>query len=111
MRRRARATATRMPEMRARVDWRAAGSFHAIACALSWPFLWWYFRGWEGWKAPIYLKISTFMWGPGLAALACFAAFRRSHRRTITFAGTSRARSLAFVLAPWAALVVAHAPD
>jgi uncharacterized protein len=40
------------------------------------------------------------MWGPGIGALVCFALFRRQHRRTITFWGTSKLRSACFYLLP-----------
>jgi hypothetical protein len=40
------------------------------------------------------------MWGPGIAALISFALFRGRHRRTITFWGNSRIRSLCFYLLP-----------
>jgi membrane protease YdiL (CAAX protease family) len=100
-----------MTETRGRVDRKAVACFYALACAISWPFLWWYAHGWESWKAPIYLKIATFMWGPGLAAITSLATFRRNHRRTITLFGTSAWRSTVFLLAPISMLAAAHAPD
>jgi membrane protease YdiL (CAAX protease family) len=44
--------------------------------------------------------MAIIMWGPGIAALICFVAFRETHRRTITFWGTSASKSLAFYLVP-----------
>lgn len=90
-----------------RVRWLHVITFYALACGFSWPFFWWrdmHSESWLAWQAPGFLKTATYMWGPGLAALACFVIFRKTHRRRITLAGTSVARSLAFYLAPLLAL-------
>jgi uncharacterized protein len=50
------------------------------------------------------------MWGPGIAALLCFAFFRKTHTRTITFWRNSKIRSICFYLAPMALLAFAHPP-
>ncbi|QBB69229.1 CPBP family intramembrane metalloprotease [Pseudolysobacter antarcticus] len=67
----------------------------------------------ESWTAlcfPYPLKMSLIMWGPGLAALACFVLFRRTHRRTITFVGGALWRSLAFYFLPMLGLAVIGVP-
>jgi uncharacterized protein len=51
------------------------------------------------------------MWGPGIAALLCFAFFRKTHTRTITFWGSSKIRSICFYLVPMALLAFAHPPS
>jgi len=90
-----------------RVDWLAVGAYYLIACAVSWPFFWWRdmaAESWRAWQIPNFLKVASFMWGPGVAALVCFVVFRRRHRRTITLLGSSPWRSLAFYLIPLALL-------
>jgi membrane protease YdiL (CAAX protease family) len=98
---------------RSRVSWQAVALFYGLACALSWPFLWWqdmHPASWAGLPIPDLLKPSTYMWGPGLAALVVLMLYRRSHRRTISFFGTSAARSVAFYLVPALALPLAYLP-
>ena len=46
------------------------------------------------------LKMAIIMWGPGIAAIISLIIFRQTHRRTITFRGTSWSKSLAFYLVP-----------
>jgi membrane protease YdiL (CAAX protease family) len=65
---------------------------------------------WQAWRFPAALKTSTYMWGPGLAALAVLGLRRHHHRRTITFFGRSRRLSVAFFVLPLVALAVAYAP-
>jgi uncharacterized protein len=95
-----------------RVNWTAVVFFYAIACAISWPAFWLAFvKKWEGpFHVPL-LRTSCYMWGPGLAAIAAFWAFRRSHRRTITFTGDRAGLSLAFYAVPFLLLAVVHTPD
>ena len=95
-----------------RVNWRAVGFYYLLACALSWPFFWWrdmHPESWFRWRFPgvppaspltFILKTAIIMWGPGVAALLSLAVFRRTHRRTITFWGTSAYKSLAFYWVP-----------
>jgi len=40
------------------------------------------------------------MWGPGIAAMVCMLAFRRSHRRVITLGGSSWVRGVLFYFTP-----------
>ncbi|HEY0839249.1 MAG TPA: CPBP family intramembrane glutamic endopeptidase [Vulgatibacter sp.] len=90
----------------ARVDWTAVAVYFAIACLVSWPFFWWRDmepESWRAWRAPGFLKTASYMWGPGIGALACLLVFRRRHTRTITLLGTSAGRSLCFFLLPLAA--------
>lgn len=101
------------PEPRAQTNWRAVATFYALACAWSWPFFWWrdmHGVSWQALHVPEPLKNSLIMWGPGLAALLCFAFFRKSHQRTITFAGGAIWRSLAFYFVPMLALALAGLP-
>ncbi len=46
------------------------------------------------------------MWGPGIAAIICFYLFRKTHKRTIGFFGTSTLKSLLFWFVPIIALSV-----
>src|SRR5262249_23308176 len=96
-----------------RVDWPSVALFYVMACAVSWPFFWWrdiHPTSWQAWNFPEPFKISTFMWGPGLAALAVLGLRRHHHTRTITFFGLSRRRSLTFFVVPLIALAIAYAP-
>ena len=80
---------------------------------MSWPFFWWrdiHPASWQAWKFPDPLKISTFMWGPGLAALAVLILRRLHHPRTITLFGRSRRWSLCFFILPLITLGVVYAP-
>ncbi|MDT4898108.1 MAG: protease family protein [Acidobacteriota bacterium] len=108
-----------------RVNWRAVGFYYGVACALSWPFFWWrdiHPESWWSWKFPLVLQNSplTFilknaivMWGPGIAAILSLIIFQKTHRRTITFWGSSAAKSLAFYWVPilFAVIVGMPMPD
>lgn len=95
-----------------KVDWRAVGFFYALACALSWPFYWWrdiHPESWARWGLPgvspsspltFIAKMAVVMWGPGVAAILSLIVFKRTHRHTITFRGTSPLKSIAFYLVP-----------
>lgn len=88
-------------------------TFYALACALSWPAFWWRWAdraGWDAWEPP-FPKHFAYMLGPALAALACFALFRRSHRRTVSLAGTSPVRSLVFWCGPALLVSLAYLPE
>jgi membrane protease YdiL (CAAX protease family) len=74
---------------------------------------WWrdmHTASWIAWRVPGFLKMSTIMWGPGIAALVVLGVFRRSHPKTITFFGGSVGRSLAFYLVPSALLAAVSLP-
>ncbi len=89
------------------VHWRAVLTFCLLACAWSWPLFWlrdMHPDTWQAWRMPPPLKNMLLMWGPGVAALVCLRVFRSTHRRTITFSGDQRWRSLAFYFAPLVAL-------
>ena len=86
----------------ARVNWRSVAAYYAIACLWSWPFFW---------RRDILHIPDTpltsmskvvihwgLMWGPGIAALVCMLAYRRSHKRVITLGGNSWVRSVLFYL-------------
>ncbi|HEX8773130.1 MAG TPA: CPBP family intramembrane glutamic endopeptidase [Pyrinomonadaceae bacterium] len=99
-------------EAQERVNWHAVAFYYLAACALSWPFLWWrdvYPESWFSWQFPkvsptspltFILKMAIIMWGPGMAAILSLVIFRKTHRRTITFWGTSWSKSLAFYWVP-----------
>lgn len=91
-----------------KVNWVSVGLFYLLACAFSWPFFWWrdiHPRSWANWQLPSQLKTAIIMLGPAIAALITMFIFRQSHRRTITFWGTSIGRSLAFYVIPMLGLV------
>jgi hypothetical protein len=98
----------------AEVDWTSVLAFYALACAFSWPFFWWrdvWSASWQAWHFPGFLKTSTYMWGPGLAALVILGWRRRTHARTITFFGSARSWSCTFYLVPLVALALAYLPS
>jgi len=105
-----------------KVNWRAVAFYYFLACALSWPFFWWrdiHSESWWGWRFPMVptaspltfiLKNAIVMWGPGIAAILSLVVFRKTHRRTITFWGTSVFKSLAFFWVPILFAVIAGVP-
>jgi membrane protease YdiL (CAAX protease family) len=96
-----------------RPQWKAAIVFYVLACAISWPFFWWkdiHAENWDLSAVPIWARFMGLMCGPGVAALLCFAFFRRTHQRTITFWGTSKIRSACFCVLPITFLAFVHPP-
>lgn len=94
-------------------NWTAVLIFYAIACAISWPFFWWFnvnTLSWSHSTIPPWVRWMCLMWGPGVGALSCLLLFRRTHKRTITFWGNSKIRSACFYLVPMAALAFVHPP-
>jgi membrane protease YdiL (CAAX protease family) len=86
-----------------KVNWTSVIVYYIIACAFSWPFFWWRDMNSESWQnlhLPGFVKTWSYMWGPGFSALICFLIFKRSHLKTISFAGTSLVKSLLFYLVP-----------
>jgi|ERR1019366_3389147 hypothetical protein len=98
---------------RLRVNWKSVGTYYAIACLWSWPFYW--RRDILNVPDTPITSISKLlihwglMWGPGIAALVCMTAFRRSHRRVITLGGNLWGRSILFYAAPFLLLAVFRA--
>jgi membrane protease YdiL (CAAX protease family) len=96
-----------------RVNWKSVAAYYAIACLWSWPFFW--RRDILNIPDTPFTSISKLlihwglMWGPGIAALVCMVAFRRSHRRVITLAGNLWGRSILFYAAPFLLLAVFRA--
>lgn len=86
-----------------RVHWGAVAVYYGLACAISWPFFGWrdlFPEEWRSWGAPGILKNASYMWGPGLAAVATLIVFRRRHQRTVTFFGGAPLWALSFYLVP-----------
>lgn len=86
-----------------KVKWIQVVTFYTLACAISWPFFWWRdmnSESWSNWNIPSFIKTWAYMWGPGLSALICFFLFRNTHKRTITFFGTSVLQSVLFYCLP-----------
>jgi membrane protease YdiL (CAAX protease family) len=105
-----------MVGVRGKTNWTAVAFYYVVACAVSFPFFWWrdiHPESWRSWHFPNFLKTSTIMWGPGIAALISLYVFRKSHRRTITVAGSSVWRSAAFYGLPILLLATAgvESPD
>lgn len=44
------------------------------------------------------------MWGPGVSALLCFLILKKTHRKTISFFGSSKIKSVVFYVVPILAL-------
>lgn len=81
-----------------KVRWLVILVFYVLACAISWPLFWLTrYSGMEPVVPPPLLSLG-FMWGPGIAALICWAIFRWP-KRSWTFWGSWRF-TLAFYLAP-----------
>jgi membrane protease YdiL (CAAX protease family) len=96
-----------------RVNWKAVFIYYLLACAISWPFFWWkdiHTGNWALSNVPFWLRGMGLMWGTGIAALLCFLIFRKTHRRTITFWGNSRVRSVCFFVVPVSLLALVHPP-
>jgi len=96
-----------------RVNWKSVVAYYALACLWSWPFFW---------RKDILHVPDTpitslskllihwgLMWGPGIAAVVCLVAFRRSHRRIITLGGHSWTRSILFYAVPFLLLAAFRA--
>jgi len=89
---------------RTHVNWKSVAAYYAIACLWSWPFFW--RRDILNVPDTPITSISKLlihwglMWGPGIAALVCMMAFRRSHYRVITLGGNSWGRSILFYAVP-----------
>lgn len=95
-------------------NWISIVIYYALACAISFPFFWWrdmQRESWLAWKMPNELKPLFHGWGPGLSALIVLVLFRRTHKRTITLFGTSKARSLLIYLVPVVGLSVIGFPN
>jgi membrane protease YdiL (CAAX protease family) len=67
-------------------------------------------ESWSALRIPGFLKTSSYMWGPGFAALVVMSLRGALHQRTITFFGTARLRSVAFYLVPLCAATAAYVP-
>ena len=91
------------PPESARVDWRAVVFYQALACAISWPLFAWRdlnHPSWAAWQLPTVVKQLVPAFGPAIAGLAATAAFRRTHRRTVSLLGFDTVRSVAFAAIP-----------
>lgn len=89
--------------LKQKTNWLSVITFYSIACLISWPFFWWRdieSESWALWNVHGFVKTSSYMWGPGIAALICFFLFRKTHTRTVTFFGTSSLKSLLFWFVP-----------
>jgi membrane protease YdiL (CAAX protease family) len=95
----------------AEVNWTAVLVYFSIACGLSWPLMWWSLtENWTRTAIPLCPRWMAVMWGPGIAALVCFVLFRKNHRRTITFWGSSKTLSALFYLFPMLLLAFTDPP-
>src|SRR5688572_18249467 len=97
------------PSKTTRVHWLSVCVYYVLACAISWPFFWWRdmnSEAWRDWQIPQFIKTWSYMWGPGIAALICFFLFRKTHKKTIRFFGTSLFRSVLFYLMPILGLAI-----
>ncbi len=95
-----------------RVNWKAVIIFYIIACAIAWPFF--YMRAVNpdallSLPIPLFFLPSSYMWGPGIAALIVFFLFRSQHKRTISIFGGSIGYSLMFFFIPLIVWAIATA--
>jgi membrane protease YdiL (CAAX protease family) len=87
------------------ISWRVVVTFYLIALAISGPFFYWRtILDWRGFTAPGFLKSVSYMWGPGIAGLICYAIFRRSFKKQITIEGFSALKSAMVWIVPFCAL-------
>lgn len=92
-----------------KVNWLSVVTYYVLACSFSWPFFWWRDmepESWKAWQAPQFIKNLSYMWGPGFAAIIVLVLFRKSHKRVVTFFGTSVLKSMLFYLLPVIALSI-----
>lgn len=97
------------PGATGKVYWTSVVVFYLLACAISWPFFWWRDVNPDSWRSlqvPSFIKTWSYMWGPGLSALACFIIFRREHPKKITFFGSAFFKSIVFYMVPVLALAI-----
>jgi membrane protease YdiL (CAAX protease family) len=84
-----------------KVNWRSVALYYLIACGIAWPIFWIRDKTpdiWRAWNFPLWFNKGWLpAFGPLLGALICLWIFRKTHRRRITFLGTSPIRSAAFV--------------
>ena len=91
------------------VRWTTVIVYYILACLFSWPFFIWrdvFDESWRNSGISGGLRNLALMWGPGLSAIICFLVFRSTHKRRITFKGTSLLFGLATYLLPFAAWFV-----
>ena len=75
--------------------------FYALALLISGPFFYWRdVLHWEGFAGPNVLKTASYMWGPGIAGLLCYALYRRKFKKRVTLWGFSAPKSLLVWLGP-----------
>jgi membrane protease YdiL (CAAX protease family) len=90
-------------------NWKEVITFYFIACAISWPLYAirdLYPESWANSVIPSAARNLGIMWGPGIAAILCFIIFRKTHKRNISFTGTSILKSLLFFLLPFLVFIV-----
>jgi len=91
-------TAARMK----RTSWTPVVVFFLIAVAISAPFFYWRtVLDWKGFAGPNFLKTTSYMWGPGIAGLVCYALYRRRFVKRITLWGFSFWKSLLVWVGPF----------
>jgi uncharacterized protein len=94
------------------VAWKSVLLFYALACAWSWPFLWWRDMQPDSWRnlaLPGVLKTALYMWGPGLAGLVCWRLRPPPGGRRFSYLGRPGWVGAAFFGVPALILVVCHA--
>lgn len=75
--------------------------YYLIAVAISGPLFYWRsVLNWEGFDAPNIVKVSLYMWGPGIAGIICYLLYRNRFRKEITVLGTSKIKSICIWFVP-----------
>jgi uncharacterized protein len=87
-----------LPRVGEKTNWNLVFTYYVLACAWSWPFFWWrdiHHESVMAWHIPGIFKTWSYMCGPAISALICFAIFKK-HRRITTLRGTSIIRGILF---------------
>jgi len=85
-----------------KLAWMPVVVFYLIALAISAPLFYWRtILNWEGFSGPGFLKTASYMWGPGIAGLVCYALYRRMFKKEITVLGKSAVQSIVIWVVPF----------
>jgi membrane protease YdiL (CAAX protease family) len=85
-----------------KLAWKPVVVFYLIALGISGPLFYWRtILDWKGFVGPDLLKTVSYMWGPGIAGIVCYALYRRMFKKEITVLGRSAVQSIAMWVVPF----------